>query len=415
MVLLPARGKKENTGECTMGQPVKQHLIDPEICIRCYTCESMCPADAIEHDGVNVVVDAAKCNFCMDCIAPCPTGSIDHWRVVQTPYSLSDQYGWRELPAQEAFADTGSTDNGSIEALDADIARLLAQAHSGAGGKSCAPRSASKPTINLYTLNKPAEATVQGNYRLTADGADNDVRHIILDLGGQPFPVLEGQSVGVTPPGLDAEGKPFLPRLYSVSSPRDGERPNFNNLSLTVKREPNGVCSNYVCDLKKGDKVRLTGPFGATFLMPNDPKARLLMICTGTGSAPFRAFTMRRQRNGAEASASMTLVFGARTPDSLPYFGPLNKVPDTVLKKHLVFSRAEGRPKRYVQDTLREEQEAIAELLADSNAYVYVCGLRAMERGVEEALADVCRMHGRDWSKLKPEMRAQGRYHVETY
>ncbi|MGO8800673.1 MAG: benzoyl-CoA 2,3-epoxidase subunit BoxA [Roseiarcus sp.] len=398
-----------------MNQPVKQHLIDPEICIRCYTCETMCPAQAIEHDGVNVVVDASKCNFCMDCIAPCPTGSIDHWRVVETPYSLTDQYSWRELPAQQAFADANSADDGSLEALDADVAQLLAEAHGGAGGRSRAPSSASKPTINLYTLNKPAEATVQGNYRLTADGADNDVRHIILDLAGQPFPVLEGQSVGVIPPGVDAEGKPFLPRLYSVSSPRDGERPNFNNLSLTVKREPNGVCSNYVCDLAKGDKVRLTGPFGATFLMPNDPKAPLLMICTGTGSAPFRAFTMRRQRNGAGEEARMTLVFGARTPESLPYFGPLNKVPDTVLKKHLVFSRAEGRPKRYVQDKLREEQEEIAALLADPNAYIYVCGLRAMEKGVEEALGSVAESMGLQWRSLRDAMREEGRYHIETY
>ncbi len=398
-----------------MSKPVKQHLIDPEICIRCYTCEAACSVQAITHDGVNVVVDFDKCNFCMDCIAPCPTGSIDEWRVVNAPYSLADQFDWRELPAQGAFADAASEADATIEALDADVARLLAEAHGGAGGKATAPRSATKPTINLYTLTKPAEGTVQGNYRLTAEGADNDVRHIILDFGGQPFPVLEGQSIGVIPPGVDADGKPYLPRLYSVSSPRDGERSNFNNLSLTVKRELRGVCSNYVCDLKKGDKVRVTGPFGATFLMPNDPKARLLMICTGTGSAPFRAFTMRRQRNGADKSASMMLVFGARTPESLPYFGPLNKVPESVLKKRLVFSRAEGRPKRYVQDILREEQETIAELLTDSNAYIYVCGLRAMERGVEEALADVCRLHGQDWSKLKPEMRVQGRFHVETY
>ncbi len=38
-----------------------------------------------------------------------------------------------------------------------------------------------------------------------------------------------------------------------------------------------------------------------------------------------------------------------------------------------------------------------------------------METGVEEALADVCRRQGHEWSKLKPEMRASGRYHVETY
>ncbi|MEZ5801040.1 MAG: 4Fe-4S binding protein [Nitratireductor sp.] len=63
-----------------MTAPVKQHLIDPEICIRCYTCEATCPIEAIEHDDNNVVVDYSKCNFCMECIPVCPTGSIDEWR-----------------------------------------------------------------------------------------------------------------------------------------------------------------------------------------------------------------------------------------------------------------------------------------------------------------------------------------------
>ena len=394
-----------------MNSPVKQHLIDPEICIRCYTCESMCTVGAIEHDGVNVVVDFDKCNHCMDCIAPCPTGSIDEWRVVDKPFTLAEQFGFTELPKQSDLVGDGA----SAEALDPAMAALLEQAHGGAGGKSKAPASASKPTVNLYTLLKPAEATVQGNYRLTAEGADSDVRHIILDFGGVPFPVLEGQSLGIIPPGLDANGKPHLPRLYSVSSPRDGERPNFNNVSLTVKREPGGLCSNYVCDLKKGDKISVTGPFGATFLMPNDPKARLLMICTGTGSAPFRAFTMRRQRNEAEQAATMTLVFGARTPDALPYFGPLKKVPDAVLRKHFAFSRVEGEPKRYVQDVLREEQDAVMEMLTDPNTHIYVCGLRAMEQGVEEALTNIAEAMGLQWSGLRDVLRAEGRYHIETY
>jgi len=395
-----------------MNAPVKQHLIDPEICIRCHTCEEACPVDAITHDDNNVVVDAAKCNFCMSCISPCPTGSIDNWRVVTQIYGLEEQLEWTELPPQEDIADAPSA---NIEAIDDEVAKLLADAHAGAGGKTSAPRSAPKPTVNLYSAAKPATATVQGNYRLTAETADSDVRHIILDLGNQPFPVVEGQSVGIVAPGVDGEGRPHRMRLYSISSPRDGERPNTNNLSLTVKREDKGVCSNYVCDLKRGDTVSLVGPFGATFLMPDDPTTRLIMICTGTGSAPFRGFTMRRQRTAASARNSMALFFGARAPDSLPYFGPLKKVPDSVLAKHFAFSRVQGEEKMYVQDQMRKRAADIVEALGDAKTHVYVCGLKAMEAGVEEAFKDIARAAGLDWKQIRNDMRGEGRYHVETY
>ncbi len=68
---------------------IRQHLIDPEICIRCNTCESTCPVGAISHDSRNYVVDAGKCNLCMACIPPCPTGSIDSWRVMPRALAYS--------------------------------------------------------------------------------------------------------------------------------------------------------------------------------------------------------------------------------------------------------------------------------------------------------------------------------------
>ncbi|WP_298974730.1 benzoyl-CoA 2,3-epoxidase subunit BoxA [uncultured Roseobacter sp.] len=398
-----------------MNKPVKQHLIDPEICIRCYTCEMTCPIGAIQHDDNNVVVDPDTCNFCMDCIPVCPTGSIDEWRVVETPYSLDQQYGFEELPEQEDIALDAEAEDDGIEAHDDAIAALLTEAHKGAGGRAKAPASASKPTINLYNLGNPATAKVQGNYRLTDPESDSDVRHIILDLGALPFPVLEGQSIGVIAPGTDDAGNPHLPRLYSVSSPRDGERPGFNNVSLTVKREENGLCSNYICDLEKDDDVQITGPFGSTFLLPSDPNAHLLMICTGTGSAPFRGFTMRRQREMPGLEGSLTLVFGARTPRDLPYFGPLKKVPDRFMRKDFAFSRQEGAPKQYVQDRLRAQADTVAEMLKSDAAHIYICGLKAMEEGVEEAMRDIASAADIDWSTLRDQMRDDGRYHVETY
>jgi benzoyl-CoA 2,3-dioxygenase component A len=182
-----------------------------------------------------------------------------------------------------------------------------------------------------------------------------------------------------------------------------------------VKREDGGLCSNYICDLEQGAKVEVTGPFGSTFLLPDDPDTRLLMICTGTGSAPMRAFTMRRQRNVGEKSGGMTMFFGARTPESLPYFGPLAKVPDSLLKKHLVFSRLSDTPKEYVQDRMMSEADAVANLLADAKTHIYICGLRGMEEGIEKALTTIADGIGLTWSTLRDEMREAGRYHVETY
>ena len=80
----------------------RQHLIDPEICIRCNTCEATCPVGAITHDDRNYVVDVDVCRMEGACIAPCPTGAIDNWRLVPAaqPYSVTEQLGWDVLPTE---------------------------------------------------------------------------------------------------------------------------------------------------------------------------------------------------------------------------------------------------------------------------------------------------------------------------
>lgn len=394
----------------------KQHVIDPEICIRCGTCEATCSIGAVSHDDNNYVVDPDKCNSCLDCIAPCPTGSIDNWRIVRTPYTLAEQLSWLELPVQSNLGGQSvAAEPPTLEANDREVGALIDQAHAGGGGRSVPPTSAGKPVVNLYGRTAPAVATVQGNYRITAANASSDVRHIVLGFGETSFPVLEGQTVGIAPPVTDPDGRPYPLRLYSVASARDGEKRNANNLGLTVKRVPGGLVSEWLCNLAVGTRIAVTGPFGSTFLMPDDPAAHILMICTGTGSAPFRGFTERRRRLVPPASGRLVMVFGARTPQELPYFGPLQKVPTSLLEQHLVYSRVPGTPKTYVQDRIREKAAEMAPLLNDARTHIYICGLKGMEAGVDEAMSDVARGVGLDWSDIKPRLRAEGRYHVETY
>jgi benzoyl-CoA 2,3-dioxygenase component A len=332
-------------------------------------------------------------------------------------YSVADQLTWDELPAQQDI-DEDSLATAVIESTPQHNAAISATS-------LIAPHSAEKPQLNLFDIRHPVTATVTGNYRLTDAQAESDVRHIVLDFGNQIFPVLEGQSIGVIPPGTDASGKPHYLRMYSVASARDGERAGYNNLALTVKRvlleeegkQIKGVASNYLCDLQKGDKVQVTGPFGDRFLMPNHSGSNLLMICTGTGAAPMRAMTEYRRRlqmHSKPVDGKLMLFFGARSPAELPYFGPLRKLPASFIEQHLAFSRVDGAPRVYVQDKLREAYKPVTELL-QGDTYIYICGLKGMEAGVMEALSDMCRAANMDWAHLHATMVAEGRFHVETY
>lgn len=413
---------------------IQQHLIDPEICIRCNTCEATCPVGAITHDERNYVVKADVCNGCMACISPCPTGSIDNWRTMPRvrAYSIEEQLAWDELPAEltaEQLAAAGVDDT----AVPAPAAPAAAEPEPGtvpfptaSYGASIPPWSAAHAYTNLYSPRKPTTATVVGNFNCTEAGFASETHHVVLDFGAMPFPVLEGQSIGIVPPGLDALGRPHQPRQYSVASPRNGERPGYNNLSLTVKRvtedhqgQPvRGICSNYVCDLQVGDVVQVVGPFGSSFLMPNHPKSHLVMVCTGTGSAPMRAMTewRRRLRNsGRFEGGKLMLFFGARTQQELPYFGPLQNLPKDFIDINLAFSRTPGQPKKYVQDALRERAADVAALLQDGASHFYVCGLKSMEQGVLLALRDIATGAGLDWEGIAATLKREGRLHLETY
>jgi benzoyl-CoA 2,3-dioxygenase component A len=417
---------------------IQQHLIDPEICIRCNTCEATCPVGAITHDSRNYVVDAEKCNLCMACVPPCPTGSIDNWRSMPKvkAYSVEEQLTWDDLPAALSDADLQAMGVDSqavaaapaVEAAPTQAVNASGDAvfNSAAYGSTLPPWSAAHAYTNLYGPKTPTQATVVGNFKVNEAGTSNETHHIVIDFGSMPFPVLEGQSVAIVPPGVDASGKPHHARQYSIASPRNGERAGYNNLSLTVKRVTEdhegkpvkGVCSNYLCDVKVGDTLQVIGPFGSSFLMPNHPKSNIVMICTGTGSAPMRGMTEWRRRlrqTGKFEGGKLMLFFGARTQEELPYFGPLQKLPKDFIDINFAFSRTVGQPKRYVQDAMRERAADLVALLKDPNTYFYVCGLKSMEEGVVLALHDVATQAGLHWDQVGATLKKEGRLHLETY
>src|SRR5438552_1116700 len=140
----------------TAAGTLKQHLIDPEICIRCNTCEATCPTGAITHDSRNYVVNAEVCNLCMACIPPCPTGSIDNWRVVPIAraYSIDEQLQWdvlpAELPADQLAAETAGEEAVTATPEPATVVGVEEVFNAASFGATLPPWSAAHAYTNLY-------------------------------------------------------------------------------------------------------------------------------------------------------------------------------------------------------------------------------------------------------------------------
>lgn len=401
-------GLPELSEPSSSGAATHQHLIDPQSCFRCNTCENTCPSGAISH-RTSYAVQHELCTNCGKCVADCPTGAIDHWVALEsgTTFSIEEQFTWNELPELPDHC---------LDDLDLPTDEGESVCHA-----SVAPASAASPVVNCYDTRAPLTATLVSNQKLTSNSSSSAVHHIVIRAPEGTFPVLEGQTLGVIPPGVDSDGKPHFPRAYSVASSRDGDTPASGDIALTVKRvtaedsgaEP-GVTSNFLCDLQPGDSLQLTGPFGTSFLLPEDANSRLLMICTGTGIAPMRGMIQHRLRQGMITPGNMVLFYGGRSLGDMAYIADLQQA-TSALDLHLAVSREPGSPKQYVQDLIRNQGDDVVALLQDPNTVVYLCGLISMEDGVEAAFEQICHQRGLNWSELARRLRAEGRLHIETY
>ena len=69
----------------------------------------------------------------------------------------------------------------------------------------------------------------------------------------------------------------------------------------------------------------------------------------------------------------------------------------------------------YIQDRVLEHADEIFTMIEDPKTHVYMCGLRGMEPGIDEAMSAAAAAKGLDWSELRPQLKKAERWHVETY
>ncbi|PSB03849.1 ferredoxin--NADP reductase [Merismopedia glauca] len=292
--------------------------------------------------------------------------------------------------------------------------------------------------VNIYRPNNPYVGRCLSNEELVAEGGIGTVRHVMFDISGGDLRYLEGQSIGIIAPGTDAKGKSHKIRLYSIASTRHGDGVDDKTVSLCVRqleyKHPEtgetvyGVCSTHLCQLKEGDDVAITGPTGKEMLLPDDPESTIVMMATGTGIAPFRAYLWRmfkdkeRKANPDYQFKGLAwLIFGIPTTANILYRQELEELqqqyPDNFRLTYAISreqKNAQGG-RMYIQDRVAEHADELWQLMQKDNAHGYICGLKGMEDGIDEALTNAAGKHDVNWKEYQRQMKKAGRWHVETY
>merc|ERR1719335_668491 len=318
--------------------------------------------------------------------------------------------------------------------------------------------------FNLFKPKEPLKAKVVANkkypHTITENTGDAnwETVHVTFDHGGK-YPYLEGMSLGLISPGPDKTGKsPAKIRLYSIASSAVGDDQSSKTVSLCVKRVVEvdgkyanrevgedkadnagthfpdnkvyrGVASNYICDLKVGDEVEITGPVGTEMLLPEDPDAVYIMLATGTGIAPMRSYLRLlfndkagQNKDGSNKFKGLAWLFmGVPYMKSMLYDDEnkeyLKKFPDQFRYEYAISredKNAAGQ-KMYIQTKIAEYAEEVWDLLQYSKTHVFMCGLKGMESGMKEALEPIAKKNGIEWDAQVKEWKKAGRWHVEVY
>jgi ferredoxin--NADP+ reductase len=256
--------------------------------------------------------------------------------------------------------------------------------------------------LEAYKTGMRYQATVVSNERITSKESDEEVRELVLDVERADFPFRVGQSIGVIAPGSPEFGQKHHFRLYSVADLPDVES-GKPRIKICVRRcnyideysgeEYKGIASNYLCDRRAGDTLTMTGPFGLAFEVPDELDANLILIGTGTGIAPFRAFVKHLYGSVPEWKGRVWLFYGAKSGLELLYMNDEKNDFAQYYDRQTfeAFQALSPRPNWADpiawDQAIAERGEELWKMLSDAKTYVYVAGLEKMRDELDAVFA----------------------------
>jgi ferredoxin--NADP+ reductase len=276
-----------------------------------------------------------------------------------------------------------------------------------------------------YDTDERYRATVVTSERITADESTEEVRELVLDVDEADFSYEVGQSIGVLAPGSSEFGQRIHFRLYSVADLPGRGATGKPRITIAVRRcdyvdeysgeRYPGIASNYLCDLGAGDTLTIAGPFGPAFELPTEPDANLILIGSGTGIAPFRAFVKSIYHDKPDWAGRIWLFYGAKSGLELFYMNNRRDDFAQYYDKETFEAFRAFSPRPNWADPIAWDR-AIAErgvelwdMFADPKTYVYVAGLEKMRDQLDSVFSSIAGSTEK-WRRRKAELVAGKRW-----
>lgn len=242
-----------------------------------------------------------------------------------------------------------------------------------------------------------------------------DVLDVLCDFG----------SWEMTPQQFVSSLRKLQPRFYSIASSLLAYPDEVHITVGAVRYEAHGrlrkgVCSTFCAErLHIGDKLPVFVHQNPNFKLPKDTHTPIIMIGSGTGVAPFRAFMQEREAIGAKGKS--WLFFGDQhfVTDFLYQTEWQTWLKNGVLTKMDVAFSRDTKEKVYVQHRMIEQSKELFRWL-EEGAAVYVCGdKQRMARDVHETLIHIIAKEGKMTNERAEayvaDMQKQKRYQRDVY
>jgi ferredoxin--NADP+ reductase len=254
--------------------------------------------------------------------------------------------------------------------------------------------------------------------------SDEEVREIVLDVEGAPGYSV-GQSIGVLAPGDEAFGGKEHLRLYSVADMPERSNGGHQRVRIAVKRvhyiddysgeRYEGRASSYLCSLDAGEDIKVTGPIGTPFQLPEERDANLILIGMGTGISPFRAYVKMLYKEHPEFEGAIRLFYGGKSGLELFYMNDERDDFAQYYDKSTFMAFKALSPRPHWADpigwdyALKERGEELWNMLLDHKTYVYLAGRESIRDELDNVFATIA---GSDekWQRRKAELEAGGRW-----